>query len=744
MSRSRMKSIAKVGAAVAAVLLTEGPVYADTAADAAADSLGEVVVTAQRRSENSQTVPISITAIDRQQLQEKGIRNLFDVNDVPSMQIRREPGTGSLTISMRGISLGSQNFSQDSAVGVYVNDVYIARANGFDAGFYDLENIQVLRGPQGTLFGRNTPVGAVLINTARPKPEFGGYAEAEAGFGDPSRAFGRFEGALNAPVSDALALRFAGYYVKDNGYGRSTYTDYRFWARNDFGARATALFKPNDRFNALLINDYSSGRDGGPLYSVLIASPGQNYDKVHGGNLAQSLLAAYVADGSNPEENSSFFTNNIKKVFQRWSSTLQMDYDFGNGLSLKSITGYLNLHLYNHGDFSGIPVPNAYNDSIMLQKQFSEEMLLNGSLLDDKLKFVAGLYYFRETGLDGTTSFTASGNFPSAFFNPLSLFGQDIDYRSKSAFANISYTFQQITGSFGTRYTHDNKYVFVNDVFANGSILAKGPGSYRDSRPVFDVKLQWDPTAQMMYYAKFSTGFRAGGLGFRAANNAFAAETAKTYEIGSKTDLSIAQVPTRFDVALYHTDYENFQVPVTLANPIRQPVINAGAARTQGLEAQVTAVPTMHLNISVGLSYVDAKYQDFLLAGINGLTDYSGNELRNAPKFAASINSSYEIPSRVGNWELRGDYTYSSSYENDQLLQGGQFSVFRQPGFGLLGAQFGLKDALGSSVSVFLWGKNLTDREYLTYAYPAVPYAGVYGEPRSFGVRLRVDLDRRQ
>jgi iron complex outermembrane recepter protein len=326
--------------------------------------LEEVVVTAQRVEQELQKVPVAETAFSNAQLLEHGIANVEDVQfHVPNINIRDETNNGSLSIGIRGISVSAENFSYDSAVGVYLNSVFIARGSDFNGTFFDVDNVQVLRGPQGTLFGRDTPVGAVLVDTTRPGSSYGGYVDASLGFGGDGLGKGsgrniyRFEGAVNLPIAPDLALRIAGYHVTDTGYADSSVTGDRN-SKNDSGVRATAAFTPSDKFKATLIIDYNGKNDGPAVFVPLgftgFVSP-TPVDELNGGMAAHNAVVGLI-NHFNPYQGESNAPGQGLTA-RSYSATLLMDYRFSENWDLRSITGYRHTTNNTLVDTVSIPFP---------------------------------------------------------------------------------------------------------------------------------------------------------------------------------------------------------------------------------------------------------------------------------------------------------------------------------------------------------------------------------------------------
>ncbi len=735
--------------------------------------LEEVVVTAQRVDQKLQKVPVAETAFSKAALEKHSISDIEDVQfHVPSLSIVEQADNGSLTIGMRGINVSAANFSFDSAVGVYENGVFIARANDLNSTFFDVGDLQVLRGPQGTLFGRDTPVGAILIDTKRPGSTYGGYIDAGVGAGGDgigngsNRTFYRFEGAVDLPLSPDLNLRVAGYKVDDNGYAQSTFSDYRSYSKDDAGVRATAVYTPTAKFSATVIVDYSHRDDGEPMF-VPIGTTGplgaQGYDLIHGGTAAASELNALVAH-PNPYTDESVGTGQGIRG-QTYSATVLLDYHLSDNWNLRSITGYRHLQSVSAADNTPIPlVVGGPTAETLEQSQVSQEFVLDGSLAKN-LHMLAGLYYFDETGFEKDliqSSVIPTGlpaPFPAGFVQPILYAGQNINNWSEAAFINLAYTIiPNLTISGGVRYSVDSKTMNVLGLLGPSLALPTGLTAFNDTHttvahvPVYDGKLTWQAMPDLLLYASYGTGYRAGGVGFRAPNSEFAAESSTTYEVGAKWDFNVASAPSRLNLALFDTEYKNFQVSVTEVDPLNplgvsQDVINAGAATIKGLEAEFSINPIRGLELSSTLALLDANYDSFLYplfpAGTANLKD---NQLRDAPKVSLGLSGSYTIPTTAGNLVSTLDYAYSSSYEVDPVYQTNapgalRTNEFRQSPTNIVNARITLAKAFGTNWDVSAWGKNLTDQVRLVDSFNINNLnEAAYGEPRSIGLEARMSF----
>ena len=750
-----MRSAVLAGCSVSALATAA---HAQTAE--AGTRIEEVVVTALRTAQNIQSVPVAVTALDSAALEKRSISDVQDIQlSVPNMQIREESAVVGMTIGIRGINVPADNFAFDSAVGVYVNDVFIARSNDFGATFFDVDSVQVLRGPQGTLFGRNTPAGAVLIDTKGPGATYGGYAQVGLGGGGhlggdgADRSIFRLEGAVDLPIAENFGVRLAGYKLNDTGYGRSRTTGYEFARRDNYGVRATFEARPTERFSARLILDQSRLDQGVPLnvpLEYLVPRAAQPWDRVNGGTAQQDLILA-MTQNITPYLSNSWFTTQ-RLVGRSNSATLNLKYSLSDNWGVRSISGWRKIYRDTQNDNYGTPFGDLVkNDTAttatIRQQQISQEFVVNGDITE-RFHVLAGLYYFREKGSDQNIIKANVLTVPApAHYDPLILRGQGIVYTSKAVFANLSYDIlPTLTASVGYRFAEEKKHVDLNSSFKlSGTVFARGPEDFNDKVPLYDAKLTWKATPDLLFYGKYGTGYRAGGIGFRAADAQFMPETVKTSEAGAKWDFNVGAMPARLNTAVFHSKYENFQVSVNLTNPTRSTVVNAGSATLKGAELEFSVKPVPALDVSASLGLLDAHYNQFLLnnSSFGPISDFSGNKLREAPDVTFSASAGYTIPSSIGEWLLQLDYAYSADYFVDTLYQPtapalARTNVFHQKATNIWNTRIKLGQAFGSKVDVSLWGKNITDQKILTYGLAVGTLRnGTYGEPMSYGIDLR-------
>jgi len=739
-------------------------------------TLEEVVVTATRKgATNVQEVPIAITAFTGAQLSARGVVDIEDLPlTVPNLTV--DSGIiGPISIGMRGVNVSSDNFSFDSAVGVYVNEIYVARSGDRQTIFFDLEGMEVLRGPQGTTFGRNTPSGAVLADYRRPGDEFGGYARAKIGGGESGRESYRAEGALDVPLGDDFAARFAGYYEDDDGYAESDFNGYQHFSKDDYALRAVVRGNITDNLDVLFIGEYNeyergyvanipTSISGGAFGGDLLAQAAAGDPTITPTADAVAALIAtgdeYTTESGEPGHNKGETTG----------LTLHFNWKINDQLSLRSLTGYRDTEQSSLTDGDAVAVAGSQGTLNRLeQDQFTQEFLLNWDV-NEAVNILSGLYYFKEEGLDenvipgNMVAFSGLGlPLPGGFLAPIQLQGRDIENEAVGVFASGTFTLSdEWSIQAGIRYTEEEKKVFTDSFIDLSGIgaglrpLALGEEKFEDDVTTYDVKVIWQPTDDLMTYAKFATGYRAGGIGFRAGDASFGPEEIDSFELGLKSEFELGGIPIRSNLAVFHNEYQDFQVSMVLANPTRQTVVNAGDATIDGFEAEITSSLTNNFDLAFSLGYVDAEYDEFLLEGAvalapgGGLLDLSNNELRRAPELVANINANYTHPlDDGGDLIFNVGYTWNDDYESDTIYQSGAAETdlagnptanlrtdeFSQDGYGILNATIMWAGVLGSDLDISLWGRNLTDESFIVNAlHTSVIRVAIYNEPVNYGL----------
>ena len=835
--------------------LAQDQTAATTAAQADTNDqsgLGEIIVTAQRRETNLQQTPISISVLNSEALQDRHVQSLFNLADgtVPSLRVATfEARQSALTIGIRGIVPYDQNqTARDGGVSVYIDGVALGKTQGLNAALFDIERIEVLKGPQGTLFGRNTEGGALSMVTKAPTGEFG--ARMTAGVGNYGSRNADIH--LDLPAFFNIALKFDGVYqhqdptVKDPLAGS---TGWNYYDRK--GGRVAARWTPFDGLTADFSYDYGKDENT-PQFSQLINYNPNNYTvgtytpaggtvgttlylpgtaTACGGNITVAQAAAgrlpcvapraplvgvhpdrqSVADVGVPQQPSVDITHGFAS---------NLKYKVAPGLELRSITAWRGVST-DQWDNSGGPerstyAPNTnfsrYSLSFLKQHQFSQEFQAVGSF--DQFDFVVGAYYFTEHATEyaatplsnlwnadgtaytirspivtGTVTSANSGYQPYAASCANTLgttvpqFANSCQFITRaseawdhnySAFGNLTFS-PEGTGlhfTAGGRFTKDKRhgqlYVVNNRSDLAGAAGVTAPFTFENSISRFDpmLNISFDATPDMHFYAKYSTGFRAGGANDRSQSfNAFGPESVKSYEIGAKMDffdhharLNLAgyimdRSNTQFDFDLYDTSATS----PTNGSHIEQ-TQNAGKTKIRGIEADLTVKPTAGLTLSASYAYTYWKAP----SAVNPITGGLPQQLYivYTPKNAASGAIDYVLPVNIAggaNVRLHLDGNYASSQYSFQLE-----STKTDPSFVMNGrialADIRMNDS--AQVTLSLWARNLLDNTYIyrrsnansspVYNYGAngalvsTNYGGILGDyanfnpPRTFGAEASV------
>ncbi|MBY8824940.1 TonB-dependent receptor [Sphingomonas colocasiae] len=688
----REQMMMTVGLSLLCTTQAHGQQAAATAGGEEASQLEEIVVTAQKRSENMQQVPIAITAFSAEKLQE---RQVFSVGDIaqytPNLNFSSAGGGSSTTASfyIRGIGQHIAHFTADPAVGVYLDDVYMARSMGANFGLGDIAQIDVLKGPQGTLFGRNTIGGAVAVTTNRPVFDFEGHADLTVGTID--RALGHLT--VNTPiVDDRLAARFTLMGNVRDGWGKNLGADgktYSMGRARIIGGRFQLLWQPTDRFDMLISADGTRQRGNSPPQGLVgyTATPDLPIDP---GWLVKGYDSRLFIK---PDDDVDTLGGSVTMRYQ------------GEDVTLKSITAYRWQHGVSGQDYGGIPLPYLAQQTDQRQWQLSQELQATGTLLDDRLKYTLGLYYFKESAHNGEFAWVQGMELSI----PL-----DVTAENFGAYGQLTYNVDDrlsLTG--GVRWTYERKTEDVTTIMG-GAVLVPQTRvrfSYQPVTPMANIKYQWSP--RFMTYASFSKGFRSGAINalpFSATDLIpTRPEKSTAYEAGMKLDAFDRRL--RVNAAAFYTDYSDIQIGAT--NQVDGVYVyrNANAARAKiyGGEIEVTAVPAPGVELFVNGSWLHSE-----ISPVAGFT-FGDTALPNAPRFIVDTGLKYahELASG-GRITLGGDVNFrTGAYP--------QFNPDKrswQPRYALVNARIAFEPA-GQPWTVSLWGKNLTDKRYNVFGQTA-------------------------
>jgi iron complex outermembrane recepter protein len=739
-------------------------------ADADADALGEVTVTAQRVEQDLQKTPISITALSNQQLQQLNVTSTSDLRGlVPNLEILPQDGGGAgaygenqVGVYIRGVGAESRFFNEDLGVGIYVDDVYLTTTQNLNLSFYDLDNVQVLKGPQGTLFGKNTIGGALLLQTVKPGPEFGGYGEVSVG------NFNRLDtqGAVNLPFSDILFSRFSFDTSDVDGYITHALDSGTNNDIHEKSARWQFQFKPTESFTADLLTEYGENTDHGNETITTQCNPNayytSNYDSVHAvpyctqyKPLGQRYEVYGNAVAAFPTGGGGFTPFDHGKS---GTVDLRLAWTINENVTLKSISALKNLELASYRD-DGTPA-GLYTELMdYSDRQYSQEFQALSKLWNGRLNLVGGIFYMDQKA----RSYQVTG---PDYVDPVGYyFGNFVDAKSVAAYlqGTVKIT-DALSATVGVRYTRDHKDSSSNvwqgctgsylDEYTTGTggCWIPGPGSTDYARatetwahtdPRFQLDYQWTPA--LMTYVSATSGYKSGGFNAQLPylgspyNLPFEEESVWNYEIGAKSEWLDRRL--RVNVAVFDQEYKNFQSGVQqYYNGVDVFTTTSAADGFQrGAELEIDAVPVPDLRVRANYAYLDQGYSkifpDALAAGLTLNT-----ALTTAPKNEYSIAADYTVHLLGGatllpalNWRYVGPKS-----EGTPPTQG------MTPGYGLLGANVAY-NAPSQKWSVALWGKNLLDKYYY------VDYQGALdtnmgttsvtpGRPREFGGTVRYNF----
>ncbi len=709
------------------LLAASAAALAMMANDARAQALEEIVVTAQRRAESVQDVPLSITAFSGAALERSGINDTFELQfNTPGLVLSTNKSQGQPYI--RGIGTDILTVGTDSSVATNVDGVYQTRNNASIQEFFDVERVEVVKGPQGTLYGRNATGGAINLVTRRPTTEgVEGYVDFSFGNFDALRA----EAAINMPVSDQVALRVAAVAHQRDGFSEDILNDRDLDDADIFGARLSLLARFNERFEAELrgyLTRETSARAlaGKPNYNSF--SPAIN---VFG--------AEFIADErevqlNHPNEN-EITDDQIH---------LELRYDAGP-VQVKSLTSWDNRTLEEIVDIDSTEVDFAWDtDDQEAETWIQEFQVLSQD--DGPLQWVLGAYYLSE---NADQRFIVYVPPIGGIIDPVA----EIETEAWALFGEGSY---QLTESWsvtaGLRYSQEEKTQSlvttltdpVGGLGTPGGVFTTVQGgneTWDALTPRFGI--EYEPNDTLLLYGFVSRGFKSGGFNTAGAGEMFDPEFIWSYEAGVKSNWADGRV--QVNAAAFYYDYSDLQVnrfePQT--GGAVSTVTNAASAELYGLDLEVLARPTDALDLDWRVSLLQAEYDEFLTsnpdaADPNALLDLGGNTLPRAPEFASTLGLGYAVPIDRFELRVRGEWSYQSEVFFDQF----NAPLVSQEGYHLFNAY---ADLVGEDDrwNVGLYGRNLTDETYLTTVIRSTSFIGTlnfYGPPRTFGIRARYNF----
>ncbi len=724
--------------AMSAVAAAQGAAGSGSAAGA----LEVIVVTAQKREEGLQGIPVAVSAFSSSALEAIGATDFTAIGEyVPNLNIMPQSGTNGTAITLRGIGSAEPSAAIDPKVGLYVDGVYVAR-NTATVFELDLERIEVLRGPQGTLWGKNTTGGSINVITTKPTGELG--LKQELGFGE----YGRFRSktVLDLNPSElgelgSVNLKFS--YLKTMSDGWANRVNDRVAGPHDLGEvdSDSLRFASAWNLNEDIVIDYAFdhiNRNGTSRQDQLLyAPPSMGADRYAS---RRKRLERFSLDTAGRDE----ITIDAHTLVATW--------DLGD-VTLKSITGYRDSNLQYDPDLDGTPVEftarllstgamstgglyNVYGTRD--DEQFSQELQAVGTTLDGRLDYVAGLYYFDEEGTESTIgSLYYDALAPFVFFNDTSK-TFTIDNKSMAVYGQATYTLpvldDRLRVTLGGRYTDVDKD--VHKTVHNG-VPADMPGqkSWNHFSPAGTIDFQ--ASEDVNVYLRVAEAYNAGIFNVRSSAASFSTpadeETVVSYELGAKTEWFEHRL--RLNTALFYSEFEDMQSIVYVAG--ESTALNVGSTDIWGAEVELLASPVAGLTLGLSYGYLDYEINEFVYGQID-VTDSAA--LPYMPENTASGFIEFRfLPLAIGTVALRLDATYKDEVAFSPLNS----ATTQADDYALVNARITLSELPFESVdaSIAVWGKNLADEDYQIFGIDYAQFqTGSFGDPRSFGVDLRMEF----
>ena len=728
---ARAAHISYLWAAAAALLVSAGGhAFAQSAADSPTAAAGqtaaldEIVVTATRREQSLQNVPIAITALTGDSLSQLNIISTADLmTAVPNLNISSQ--VGATIVYLRGVGQAATNAGQEPSVATYIDGVYQPTVFGALTNLANVQRVEVIKGPQGTLFGRNATGG--LINVVTRDPSQTPEADVDLSYGNYNTA--KFSGYGTTGITENIAADLAiFYYDQIDGIGHDLFTGREENGTRNIDVRSKVLFTPTDTTKIRLSGDYSdnSGSSGNNM-AILRGSVAFN------GNTA--LPNFYDINGNiDPYNHNSTY-----------QAAVRVDQEL-NPFNIVSISAYTHTQDKEFEDDEGTPVPliNVYLSQ--MANVFTQEFQLV-SKKDSPLTWLVGAFYYNSDAKGEPTGTGLSG---LAFGGGGENSRANLKTESIAGYGEVTYEIlPKLDLTVGGRYTRDKKTLSggLDITDSSGAVISTTPvtpvtATFKD--PTYRGILDYHFTSDVMGYVSYSRGFKSGGFdtGF-PTGVAFKPEILDAYEAGLKT--SFFNQLLHVNIAGFHYNYKDLQLPilVNIDGNVSQITVNATSAKVNGMDLDGTLRITQNLNFNFGLGYLDSKYGDFndapcTLRTAAGATqqyicDATGNTTTHAPKVTSNVGGTYGVPTSFGLVALTVTYSYMTRYfftPDDRLYQ---------PGYGLLNGQLGWTNNAGNT-TVSLYAENMLSKQYTIaqYAQDTLGDTYVAGRPAIYGIEARM------
>lgn len=752
-------SMIAIGCPLASTAYAQDAASEPAASEVESRKLDVVTVTAQRRVEDIQDVPISVTAVTGIVIQESGVNDMADLSFlVPNFQINPGGQVVAPRVGIRGVNSVS-NQGIEPSVGTFVDGAYVPRPGAIMNNLFDIQQVEVLRGPQGTLFGRNTPIGAVSILTNRPEDVFGGAVSAEVA------SFGSYgvQGHLTGPLASNLSGRIALSYYKQGAYLENTFENEDELEREDFGIRGRLLWDVTESIEADLVVDHQRIEHSGAAQEFLTGTVPQAFkDRV-------LALFGEVVDDSDTFDYKINHRHGDRGIVDQTGATLTFNVDLGNH-TLTSISAYREFKEESTGEeVMRLPIDFLPRDGELSFENMSQEFRI-ASPTGQTLEYVAGLFLYEEE-FTNISAFGLGDDYCNIFLGSigqgdrvescnansrraqLETFSQELSSIALFGQATFNVTDAlSLTG--GLRWTRDEKdgsYERLKTTNAIDRVSSPEEPSQllETSSEAVDwlANVRYFVNKDVMLFATASTGFKSGGFNSNAGsqNRIFAEETSETYEAGVKSTLFNGLVTA--NGTLFRTQVNDFQE--RSFDGLSFEVRNAGGVRLRGVELDARASPVEQLDIMVGVSYLDSVFTDFRGApGLIGgpVQDLTGERRTESPEWTTSVAATWtdNIPGTDLKWFVRGEH----QFVDEQVYQVNNDPLSRGDAYNLANFRVGLSNPT-SNWKVTGFVRNAFEEGYCTRIQNQV-LAGLFGgvnraenttvmrcivgRPRTFGI----------
>lgn len=732
-----------------AMMLTASPAAAQaTQPDDSNRDEEEIIVTAQKRATNLQETAAAISVADGEDLREQQVTSIEGLaQTLPSVNFGQT--TGNARIAIRGIGLDNTTVGNEGRVAYHADGVYLSRPASTLAGFYDVERVEVLRGPQGTLYGRNATGGAINVISRAPGDRMNGYFDATYGNYDLKK----FEGAFGGPVSNALSARFSFQAIDRDGYGKNLTNGRDVDDQSTIGVRGQVRFEPTDTFDVTLSADYFHQDDH--AYSFHYLGRGSLTDLSSTPPLPGQQLTGVRAGGSVPNDlrdSASDSGPDNRRTFWGLAANARLDLGWAE---LFSVTGYRSSDIQVLSDLDATSARLTIYDQFEDADQFSQELRLAGDY--SRGDWMIGAYYFDESIFGGTripldpVVLSRAPVLPPLSFLRQGYYGVgQLDTMAYALFGGARFEVtDQLAVRLGARYSDETKKIdeVLKFDFATRwppfvpHFPPTPPGVRRQLEESWSsftpsATIEYKANDDLFFYVTYARGFKSGGFNLGVIQPPFEPEKITDYEAGIRADWLGGRLRT--NVSVFYYDYTNLQVTKIAGTVVT--IENAASAVVRGLEAEVVVRPTNRLRLDAAISLLDSEYRDYASADparpALGIIDISGNQLTQAPDYTINLNASYTLPTEIGDFTLRGegrwvDRVYFTQFNLDHVSQ---------PAYSLFNAFLTWQsDTSGLRATAFI--RNIANKDVISAGFigsslVGSPLLGSFEPPRTYGLTL--------